>query len=256
MECLDVTEGSPSAFERSTSVDSFVDARPTSSEDIKEKQKLDQAYMDESNPPSSRSTVKIKKHSSDAFGMNLHINPDETTVLDIVYVITNGNESEAMKLKLMWGAKQMANYSRIREYVNVDGQAIIAVPRVLGGVASKKRMPSLANLKEQPNDHETVKACFQIQAFQDTAWLNSLAFKDLDNYLRAIEANKNHSARVQQTVAKIRKFKQLKDCSNCFKVTMSRTPSHQPHDFKSLVKLFENITRIADFWDEVTNLMT
>ena len=95
----------------------------------------------------------------------------------------------------MWGAKQMDNFRRIREYFNVDGQVIIAVPRLLGGVASKKRKPTLANLKEQPDDHEAVQACFKIQAFQETAWLNSLSSQDLDSYLKDIEGNKNFAPR-------------------------------------------------------------
>lgn len=146
--------------------------------------------------------------------MNFHINPDETLVLDILLGITNHSEAEALKLKLMWGAKQMDNYRRIREYFNVDGQVITAVPRLLGGVASKKRKPTLANLKEQPDDHEAVKACFQVQAFRETAWLNSLCYEDLDAYLKDIEANKNFAPRVQMTVSKIREFKKLKEISD------------------------------------------
>lgn len=36
----------------------------------------------------------------------------------------------------------MDNYRRVREYFNVDGQLIIAVPRLLGGVPSKKKIES------------------------------------------------------------------------------------------------------------------
>lgn len=46
-----------------------------------------------------------KRNSGNGFGMNFHINPDETLVLDILLGITNGNEAEALKLKLMWGGK-------------------------------------------------------------------------------------------------------------------------------------------------------
>ena len=108
-------------------------------------------FIDESKPPSSIITVKVKRNSANGFGMNFHINPDETLVLDILLGITNGNEAEALKLKLMWGAKQMDNFRRVREYFNVDGQVIIAFPRLLGGTASKKRKPTLTNLKEQPD---------------------------------------------------------------------------------------------------------
>ena len=50
------------------------------------------------------------------------------------------------------------NFRRICEYFNVDGQVIIAVPRLLNGISSKKLKPTLANLKEQADDHEAVKA--------------------------------------------------------------------------------------------------
>ena len=105
----------------------------------------------------------------------------------------------------------MDNFRRIREYFNVDGQVIMAVPRLLGGVASKKRKLTFANLKKQPDDHEAVKACFKIQAFRETGWLNSLSVQDLDTYLKEIEGNKNFAPRVQMTFSKIREFKKLKD---------------------------------------------
>eukprot|EP00435_Cladocopium_sp_Y103_P043351 s27_g12.t1 len=157
----------PLTFEQSTSDDERFLEGHSCSEDFTDENA--QTYIDESKPPSSIITVKVKRNSANGFGMNFHINPDETLVLDILLGITNGNEAGALKLKLMWGAKQMDNFRRVREYFNVDGQVIIAVPRLLGGVASKKRKPTLANLKEQPDDHEAVKACFKIQAFQETA---------------------------------------------------------------------------------------
>ena len=143
------------------------------------------------------------------------------------------------------------NFRCTCEYFNVDAQVIIAVPRLLSGISFKQLKPTLANLKEQADDHEAVKACFKIQAFQETGWLNSLNVQDLDTYLKYIEGNKNFALRVQMTVSKIREFKKWKDWADkshkssvldlrslgsLVQVTHLMTSSHQSPDFKTSLK--------------------
>ena len=94
MSCADGMV-SPSAFEQSTSDDGCSLDGPSGSEDFMDESA--QTYIDELKPLSSIITVKVKRNSGKGFGMNFHIDPDETLVLDILLGMTNHSEAEALK---------------------------------------------------------------------------------------------------------------------------------------------------------------
>ena len=82
---------------------------------------------------------------------------------------------------------------------------------IKGGGAVKRQRVTIDDMRVQDGDNETIRECFGMEKFDGEELMQSMTFKQLQEYCEYIETNRSSARVTEKTLDYIEPFRALKE---------------------------------------------